>query len=490
MLRQVSGPMRSPQPVAVGAEFGGFRVRAITSVDAGRWIATEALAPEGDTVALWVSARTATADLGLSAHVEQLVRLRELREDPGLPVVAPVGAGRDLHTDRWFFALPSPTGDTLAHRLTERSLGHDEAVRLTRGIAAAVDALQAFGLPHAHLTPKGIVLVAGPPTRAVLHDYGTAPPTVRAVELASTLAVVDYLAPEVARGAALEAPGNVYALACILFEALTGFPPFPYDRPVLVLEAHRAEAPPRISDRADLPARLDRVLQDALDKEPARRQASAGDLVRATEAALKRTSSSIRVLQPVPRRAAAASAEPAAVRARPAARPFRRLTPTTAAVLATLLAATTAGFATGSTPRARAPETAAPSFSPRSAAGSEAGLRADHLRAAMDRLRADRVARRGDLGVVRSASDRAAAAGALADAYATARRALPPGPAGTGRHSALEAALRSTGLAYRRLATAARENDYAVFRVARADVLRHERAVERELARASDAAHA
>ncbi len=98
---------------------------------------------------------------------------------------------------------------------------------------------------------------------------------------------MDYTAPEQIEEAAVSPRTDVYSLGCVLFEALTGRPPFKRENDLATLWAHMYTAPPPLGEFSpDAPARLDGVVQRALAKDPADRYASAGEVGRGALAAL------------------------------------------------------------------------------------------------------------------------------------------------------------------------------------------------------------
>jgi protein kinase-like protein len=104
------------------------------------------------------------------------------------------------------------------------------------------------------------------------------------------LGTIDYVAPEQARGDAVDARTDVYSLGCVLFQALTGSVPYPLDNDVAKLYAHDAQPPPSVLERApDVPAAFEPVLARAMAKAPGDRYPSAGDLGRAALAAASGT---------------------------------------------------------------------------------------------------------------------------------------------------------------------------------------------------------
>jgi hypothetical protein len=154
------------------------------------------------------------------------------------------------------------------------------AARLVAQVADALDAAHARGLVHRDVKPAN-VLVADPggTEHCYLTDFGltkqTAAQDVTITQTGAVMGTVHYMAPEQLRGGTVDARTDVYALGCVLYELLAGEPPFVRDTNVATLFAHLSEPPP------ELGGPFDDVVARALEKDPAARFASAGDLGRA-----------------------------------------------------------------------------------------------------------------------------------------------------------------------------------------------------------------
>ena len=152
-------------------------------------------------------------------------------------------------------------------------------------MAGALETAVAHGLVHAELTPQAILLGEEEPATALLTDFGIGRVRPQPEKLRMDVEGIDYRSPEEIRGAPLKPESNAYSLACVLFECLTGTPPYPYERPLLTLHAQLVEPPPRPSSlREDLPSGLDDVFARAMAKEPDRRLGSTAIVREAAEA--------------------------------------------------------------------------------------------------------------------------------------------------------------------------------------------------------------
>ncbi|MDP9430753.1 MAG: serine/threonine protein kinase [Actinomycetota bacterium] len=186
------------------------------------------------------------------------------------------------------------------------------AVDLVGQVARALDAAHAGGLVHRDVKPSNVLLVARADGRdlatsvagddfAYLADFGVARgaddgPGPALTAVGTAVGSTEYMAPERFGPTPPDARADVYSLACLLFELLTGCRPFPVGDPARVMAAHLHEPPPAPSSlRPGLPALDDAVLR-GLAKDPDRRWQRAGELADAARAAL--TGSGVLVPRP------------------------------------------------------------------------------------------------------------------------------------------------------------------------------------------------
>ncbi|GAA4894467.1 serine/threonine-protein kinase [Actinomycetospora straminea] len=161
------------------------------------------------------------------------------------------------------------------------------AVALITQVAAALDAAHAAGLVHRDVKPSNVLV--GPDDFAHLADFGIAR-AAGSVSLAAEDGVVigtlAYMAPERLRAEPADARSDVYALACVLHECLTGTAPFGDGDASALVGAHLYRSPPVLPD--DVPAALGEVVARGMAKDPGARYARAGALAADAAAALRR----------------------------------------------------------------------------------------------------------------------------------------------------------------------------------------------------------
>jgi serine/threonine protein kinase len=206
-----------------------------------------------------------------------------------------------LKKDISYMVMEFIDGETLKDRLVRLNqngarLPLPEVSHIVTDMAAALDYAHAHNIVHRDVKPANIMLrreerlaqlTGRTPFTAVLTDFGVAR-MLEGVQLTGTGATIgtpDYMSPEQARGQAATAASDVYALAIVLYEMLTGELPFTADTPVAVLLQHMQEPPPSVLVKVpDLPVGFEAVLRTGLAKNPAGRYATAGQMAEALTA--------------------------------------------------------------------------------------------------------------------------------------------------------------------------------------------------------------
>jgi hypothetical protein len=185
-----------------------------------------------------------------------------------------------------YLAMEWLDGEDLETRLRRKGLSVSESLTLLRHVAEALAVAHRRGVLHRDLKPSNLFLRGGQIERVTVLDFGIARQTLGRSLAGSTqtgmiLGTPQYMAPEQARGQRdLQPSADIFALGCVLFECLTGRPPFCADHMVAVLAKILFEEPPPLrSVRADLPVALERLVGRLLIKDPARRPRDAGELL-------------------------------------------------------------------------------------------------------------------------------------------------------------------------------------------------------------------
>ncbi|MGN6241957.1 MAG: Stk1 family PASTA domain-containing Ser/Thr kinase [Cellulosimicrobium cellulans] len=203
-------------------------------------------------------------------------------------IVAVYDTGEDVHADVTgnsvhvpFIVMEYVEGHTVRDILRDgQAVPIDEAVEITAGVLAALEYSHHAGIVHRDIKPANVMIT---PTGAVkVMDFGIARAMAdSAATMTQTQAVIgtaQYLSPEQARGETVDARSDLYSTGCLLYELLTGRPPFIGDSPVAVAYQHVREAPATPSAVApDVPEVLDRITLKALAKDRTARYSNAAE---------------------------------------------------------------------------------------------------------------------------------------------------------------------------------------------------------------------
>ena len=180
-----------------------------------------------------------------------------------------------------FIVMEYVEGHTVRDLLKDGSaVPIDEAVEIVSGVLVALEYSHHAGIVHRDIKPGNVMLT---PAGAVkVMDFGIARAMAASAQtMTQTHAVVgtaQYLSPEQARGEVVDARSDLYSTGCLLFELLTGRPPFTGDSPVAVAYQHVTAAPPTPSSVAgDVPEALDRVTMKSLAKDRNQRYQTAAE---------------------------------------------------------------------------------------------------------------------------------------------------------------------------------------------------------------------
>src|SRR5688572_3845822 len=188
-----------------------------------------------------------------------------------------------------WYTMPFVEGESLRDRLKrEKQLSLAEAVRLTSEIADALAYAHGRGILHRDIKPENILLAAG---HALVADFGIAralgDANQRITSTGLALGTPAYMSPEQSSGEHdLDARSDLYALASVTYEMLTGEPPFLGASVQAVIARRLSQQPPSVRViRPGIPESVDAALQRALALVPADRFASTAEFARALSAA-------------------------------------------------------------------------------------------------------------------------------------------------------------------------------------------------------------
>ena len=242
----------------------------------------------GRTVALKVLHPEFTRLLGANRFHREISIAAALQHDN---IVSLFEAGDD--GGLLYYTMPLVEGETLRARLErEGQLPVDEAVRIAEDIAAALGCAHQHGVVHRDVKPENILLNG---YRAMVTDFGIARAITEAGgdRLTSTGFAVGtpaYMSPEQGSGTAkVDGRADIYALGCVLYEMLSGEPPFTGPTAQAVVARHMQEAPRSLRVvRPSVSPALQDVVEKALAKVPADRYPTAAAMVGALEQAKRR----------------------------------------------------------------------------------------------------------------------------------------------------------------------------------------------------------
>ncbi|MFF7251078.1 protein kinase [Embleya sp. NPDC008237] len=177
-----------------------------------------------------------------------------------------------------FLVMEFIDGRTLTEVLRAGPMPIARAIAIARDVADALVHSHGVGLVHRDIKPSNVMVTASGAVKVL--DFGIAKAlaetTTRLTATGRMVGTPAYLAPEQIDGDAVDARADIYSLGCLLYELLTGRPPFSGDSPFAVMNQHLTKTPPPPSAlRTDIPEQVDAVTLVALAKAPDRRYGDA-----------------------------------------------------------------------------------------------------------------------------------------------------------------------------------------------------------------------
>jgi serine/threonine-protein kinase len=236
--------------------------------------------------------------LAIDRNAGRAVALKVLRDDVGIdpvyrerfrregellaalnhPHIIPIHAMGELDGDLYIATRLVST--TLRNVIGAGRVPVDLAMKVLSCVASALDSAHAVGVIHRDVKPANVLMDPGP--EVFLGDFGLArdPDGIALTAPGQILGTIDYMAPELLDGDRVGPATDIYGLACLAVETLTGTVPFVRDTDAATMYAHIVDPPPSVRKRRpELPRALDDVLAAGMAKDPDDRQPSAGALV-------------------------------------------------------------------------------------------------------------------------------------------------------------------------------------------------------------------
>mgnify|MGYP003814691723 CR=1 FL=1 len=249
----------------IGAGGMGTVLRA-RDAQSGKWVAVKLLQPQVD------PQETARFE-------REAVLLAELQH----PHIVSYVAHGISEGGQPYLAMEWLEGEDLEQFLRRGLPSVAQCVDLLTGVSAALAEAHKRGIVHRDLKPSNLFLRGGDPRKVVVLDFGLARRALRSGGLTRTGVIVgtpEYMAPEQARGEQdVGLPADIFSLGCLMFECLSGDPPFVGEHLTAVLVKVLLEEPPLLHTlRPEVPLKLSELIARMLNKEPQQRFASGLEL--------------------------------------------------------------------------------------------------------------------------------------------------------------------------------------------------------------------
>ena len=272
----------------VGSEFAGHRIDAVAG-RGGMGVVYRATDLQLDRpVALKLIAGELAQDEAFRGRFKRESKLAASIRHPNVITVYRAGEEAGL----LYITMDYIEGTDFREMLAQRGrLEPQVAATYIAQIAGALDAAHAGGLVHRDVKPANVLIArdAGAGPHVYLTDFGLAKHISSesgVTETGMIVGTLDYIAPEQLHGGPLDARTDVYALGCMVYQAVTGRVPYPRDTGPAKIWAHMNAPPPSVREAApDVPAPFDDIVRRAMAKDPNDRYLSAGDVGRAVLAA-------------------------------------------------------------------------------------------------------------------------------------------------------------------------------------------------------------
>jgi len=179
-----------------------------------------------------------------------------------------------------FYAMEIVDGGSFDKLLEKRGpLPWELAIKYFQQMTAALEYAHSHGVTHRDIKPGNFLISSTGQLK--LSDFGLATFTAaqNLTAAGKTMGTFRYMSPEQIRGKEIGAKSDLYSLGCVMYEVLTGKPPFDGNSPAEILDQHLHKPAPRVSSTIfDCPSDLDHLVSSLLEKDPAHRPADAEEV--------------------------------------------------------------------------------------------------------------------------------------------------------------------------------------------------------------------
>jgi serine/threonine protein kinase len=269
--------------IPIGTEFAGYRITGVLGRGGMSVVYTAEHVGLGRTVALKLLSASLAGDQSFRDRFGRESRLAATLDHANIIPIYDAGEAEGF----LYIAMRHVEGYDLGTLLEQEGpLPLGQTLFYMEQVAGALDQAHEQGLIHRDVKP-GNILIARPSDRVFLTDFGVVKEA-SSQGLTKTgyfLGTFAYAAPEQIEGRPVDARTDVYALGCVLYECLSGQPPFDAETEGSIIHAHLVEPPPRLTaKRPDLPIAINDVIATAMAKSMEDRYSSCGEFIRALRA--------------------------------------------------------------------------------------------------------------------------------------------------------------------------------------------------------------
>ena len=268
----------------VGTTFGKYNITRLLGKGGGGVVYEAYDTGKGRTVALKILAEEFSNDVTFRTRFQRESQAAAILQEPH---VIPIHDWGEIDGSL-YIDMRLVQGQTLLELIAKGPLTPSRAVAIISQVGAALDAAHAEGLIHRDVKPQNIIVT--PADFVYLVDFGIAEARgdSRLTTAGTRIGTLNYMAPERFNDEVTTPAADVYSLACVLYESLTGDAPFAADSLEHLVAAHIAMPPPRPSvANPRVPAALDEVVARGMAKYPDDRYGTAGGLGRAAQRSLR-----------------------------------------------------------------------------------------------------------------------------------------------------------------------------------------------------------